>query len=102
MAQQNNRREEITASLATIAIGAAVGYGAYKLFDSFFGSEEPHQNHPNPNGKKPETIPFSMTTRHRFPRDSKIYVVNTTEECRYAMKELKSYVFFVLFLLNYW
>lgn len=95
MARQNRREENVAATFATVAIGAAVGYGAYKLFGSLFKSNEPHRNQPNPNGEKPETIPFSMTSPHRFPRDSKIYVVNTTDECRYAMKELKSCVFFL-------
>lgn len=88
--QKNERHIKSTA--ATIAIGAAVGYGAYKLFESFFGSNEPHANQPKGEGV-PKSIPFEIIAPHRFPKDLKIYVVETVEECQYAMRELQSYVF---------
>lgn len=71
------RRPDNPANAAEIALGIgatlAVGYGAYKLFDSLFGSSnEPHQE---------------ISTNK-----NKIHVVNTVEECRRFMREVKSYI----------
>ncbi|XP_055312171.1 exonuclease 3'-5' domain-containing protein 2-like [Sitodiplosis mosellana] len=84
----NNNRPSVAAAATTVAIGAAVGYGAYKLFESFFGSNEPQQNQPNRNDdqilyQRPQQI-----SRNQF---GEIYVVNTVEECRYSMRQLKTH-----------
>lgn len=55
------------------------------------------------NEVQPQSHPFQIDSRHQFPKESKIYVVNSIEECRYAMKLLKSYViirwFFRIFVV---
>jgi hypothetical protein len=130
---RRNQQDEAIATIATLAAGAAVGYGCYKVFKSIFGSEDTQQNRPinasrsQPTGSsfgpmlqsaaagyrlyqsiqssdnllaspnddysgetRPQVVPFRMYSPYSFPRESKIYVVNTVEECRYAMRELKS------------
>lgn len=81
---QNNPNDFLSAAFAGVAIGA-IGYGVYKLFG---GSNE--TNHANKRESKPASIRFRMNSQHSFPSDSKTYLVNTDEECRYAMRELKS------------
>lgn len=102
MSRRNKQDEEI-AKLAALTIGA-VGYGAYKLFESFVDSEKPQSNNAdNANSKKvpPKIISSPKTSTYQFPSDSKIYVVNTVEECRYAMKDLKLYAYFKEFLISF-
>lgn len=81
---QNHQNDLFGAALAGVAIGT-IGYGCYKLFG---GSKK--IKHANESEMKPVSIPFRMNSQHSFPRDSKTYLVNTIEECRYAMRELKS------------
>lgn len=89
-----NREDDTVGTVATVAIGAAVAFGAYKLFGSMFSSNNPQQEESRSIERKPQTIPFSPLTPYRFPTDSKIYVVTTPAECKYAMRELKLYVSF--------
>lgn len=93
---QRNQRDDIRSTVATVALGAAVGYGCYKLFEKLFNSNEPHStNSSNPSNLRvvqPRAIPFRSSLPRSFPKDSKIYVIDSIEECRYAMRELKSYV----------
>ncbi|XP_031632967.1 exonuclease 3'-5' domain-containing protein 2-like [Contarinia nasturtii] len=133
MAGRNrNAQDETIATIATLAAGAAVGYGCYKVFKSIFSSEDTQQNRPisssqsqpsrsssfgsmlqsaavayhsaqnsdnlsiQPNDDDdyethPQLVPFQRNSPYSFPKESKIYVVNTIEECRYAMRELKSH-----------
>lgn len=81
----NNRNnddngDDIAGNIAKLAIGAGLALGAGYTFYKLFGNNE----------TKPESIPFRMNSRHSFSRDSKTYLVNTIEECQYAMRELKS------------
>lgn len=72
MDRRNQDRPNAAQIAATVGIGAAVGYGVYKLFDSMFGSaNEPHQENRS---------------------SENIEVVNTVEQCRRSMREVKSYV----------
>lgn len=88
---RQNQRDDVAKTAATLALGAAVGYGCYKLFETFFNSNEPHtSNQPNVGVIQPRPIPFRSPLPHSFPRDSKIYLIDSMDECRYAMRELKS------------
>lgn len=92
----NNNKSSIAKTTATLAIGAAVGYGAYKLFESMFGSSEPEASHQmllNSDKRKdrtnyslePKSPPFSISQKD-------VHVVDTIEKLRYSLKPLKSYV----------
>lgn len=90
---QNNRRDDIAKTAATVALGAAVGYGCYKLFETMFISkEEPHttSNPSSDRAVQPRPIPFSSSFPASFPRDLKIYLIDTIEELRFAIREIKS------------
>lgn len=90
---QQNRRDDIAKTAATVALGAAVGYGCYKLFDTFFNSNErPHTATPsNHRGMvQPRPVPFRSTFPSSFPRDLKIYIIDSMDKCRYAMREINS------------
>lgn len=92
----NNNKSSIAKTTATLAVGAAVGYGAYKLFESVFGSSEPETSHRmllNSNRSEertnynlePKSPPFSLSQKD-------VHVVDTIEKLRYSLKPLKSYV----------
>lgn len=105
---RRNQKDDVTATVATVALGAAVGYGCYKLFETLFSSNEPHSSSSSNPGKVPRPIQFRSSLPRSSPRDSKIYVIDSIEEFRYAMRELKSYVNQILvalvsseFLLNH-
>lgn len=88
---QNNRRDDIAKSAATVALGAAVGYGCYKLFQLFNSKEEPHTSNPSNHGViQPRPIPFSSSFPPSFPKDLKIYLIDSMDEFRYAIREIKS------------
>lgn len=89
---QQNRRDNITKTAATVAIGAAVGYGCYKLFETFFNSnEEPHTSDvSNHRVAQPRPLPFRSSFPPSFPKNPKIYLIDDVEECRYAIREIKS------------
>lgn len=95
MSRRNKAEEEARAKLAALAIGA-VGYGAYKLFETVVDLGKSQANIENTaqqsNSKMvpPKIISVPNNYTHQFSRDSKIYLVNTVEECRYAMNDLKS------------
>lgn len=73
----NNRPNNMARTAATVAIGAAVGYGVYKLFESMFGSSESETNH-----------------RMLSDNNMEIYVVDTIDKLRNSLKKLKLYVEF--------
>lgn len=81
--KNNNRRP--TEIAAGVVIGAGAVYGAYKLFQSMFGTEEPHQN--------------QSLSRHQmtFLRDNNISVVNTIAQLDQELAKLQSYVFIRIF-----
>lgn len=89
-----NQRDDLKATAATVAIGAALGFGAYKLYETFFSANEPHSSNSTSNSgtKQPRSIKFRSSLPRSFPSDSKMYVIDNVEECRYAIRELKSYV----------
>lgn len=94
--QGNNNNRNVAATVAGVAVGAAAVYGAFKLFESMFGSEEPQQNrlHDNPM-KRPEQF-----YQNHFRRNQEVHVVNTVEECRYSMEQIKSLVENILIFLK--
>lgn len=88
---RQNQKDDVAKTVATVALGAAVGYGCYKLFGTLFNSNEPHTANPSNDGVvQPRPIAFRSSLPHSFPKDSKIYLIDSMDECRYAMKELKS------------
>lgn len=89
---KQNRRENITKTAATVALGAAVGYGCYKLFETFLNSnEEPHTSNPTEQRMiQPRPLPFCSSFPPSFPKDLKIYLIDDMEECRYAIRQIKS------------
>lgn len=94
-----NRRDDVPKVVATVALGAAVGYGCYKLFETFFSSNEPHQSNPttslNARMVQPRPISFQSSLPCSFPNNSKIYLIDSMDKCRYAMRELKSYAILI-------
>lgn len=90
----NNLRPSVVTTAATVGLGVAVGYGAYKLFESMFGSNEPHQNQSNGSNDDDSQMLFQrpqiIINRNRFGKNQEIHVVNTVNECRYAMRQLKT------------
>lgn len=93
--QGNNNRPSVAATAATVAIGAAVGYGAYKLFQSMFGAAEPQPSQSNidnfsyDDGTAPENF-FEKT----------ISVVKTVQELQDALEELALYVLLAIIHIN--
>lgn len=86
-----NQKDDIAKTVATAALGAAVGYGCYKLFETFFNSNTPHtSNQSNHRVIQPRPITFRSSLPHSFPRESKIYLIDSMDECQYAIRELKS------------
>lgn len=80
----NNNKPSLASTAATVAIGAAVGYGAYKMFQSMFSAAEPH---------KPDTAcvtSYETDLENFFEKN--ISVVKTAAELHDALEELKSYV----------
>ncbi|XP_055312174.1 exonuclease 3'-5' domain-containing protein 2-like isoform X2 [Sitodiplosis mosellana] len=77
----NNSNPSVATTAATVAIGAAVGYGAYKLFESMFGSNEPHQNQSNTVAQQ-QSPPYSFLQKD-------IFVIDAVEKFRYSFKQLK-------------
>lgn len=90
----NNNRPPLASTAATVAIGAAVGYGAYKLFQSMFGSAEPHKaDTRQPDGQPGWATAASYETDvENFFEKEYISVVETDAELHDALEELKSYV----------
>lgn len=83
----NNNRPSSASTAATAAIGAAVGYGAYKLFQSMFGSAEPHKSDTGASGMG--GVP-DVTADDFFEKN--ISVVATVPELHDALEELKLYM----------
>lgn len=80
--KNNNRRP--TEIAAGVVIGAGAVYGAYKLFQSMFGTEDPQPN---------KSLP-----RHQMYEDKCICCfVKTVDQLERALMELKSYVFQCVF-----
>lgn len=93
-----SNNNDIAATAATVAIGAAAVYGACKLFGSLFGSDEPPQQQRQPNNDRSayslesQMHSSSRPQMYKCQPNQDIYVVNTVEQCRYSIRELKSYV----------
>lgn len=93
----NNDDPNVGAVVATVAIGAAAVYGAFKLFGSMFDSNEPGQsNSVRIQGRPHQQLSLDSSMDrpqiYSFRRNQEIHLVNTVKECRYSMRELKSYV----------
>lgn len=85
----NNRRVSAAETAATLAIGAGVAFGAYKLFQSVFGSAEsqPHlQSNIGRDGTEEENF---------FNRD--ISVVSSIEQLHEALQTLRRFVLICIF-----
>lgn len=100
----NNNDPSTTGTAAGLVIAAGAAYGAYKLFQSMFGSSEPEVNHQMQfnSGIRYESIRFGASepqVNHQVRsssarRNDNIYIVDTTEKLNDALKRLKSYVKF--------
>lgn len=96
----SNKRENnltATATVAVVAAGVAVGYGVYRAVEWLFSSKpnQPYQNRPNQYREQlrlPVIRRPPPNTLHACIQNQVIHVVNTVEQCRYSMKQLKSYV----------
>lgn len=83
----------MASTAAKVGLGVAVGYGAFKLFESMFGSNEPHQNQSNRSNDNDSQMLFQrpqIINRNQFGKNQEIHVVNTVNECRYSMRQLKA------------
>ncbi|KAG4074793.1 hypothetical protein HA402_006432 [Bradysia odoriphaga] len=94
MARRNqaNENEDIARTLVGVAAGAAAAYGAYKMFNSFFGSGD-GQNEPAHTSSRHSLTsrPFPIRSHHQFPQNCKIVVAETQDECHDAIKLLQSH-----------
>ncbi|XP_037025207.1 exonuclease 3'-5' domain-containing protein 2-like isoform X2 [Bradysia coprophila] len=97
MARRNqaNESEDIARTLVGVAAGAAVAFGAYKLFNSVFGSDDgpvqyeaAHTSSRHSLTARPLPI---RSTHHQFPLNCKIVVAETQNECRDAINLLQSH-----------
>lgn len=90
----NRNRDNLNAveTAATVAIGAACAYGAYKLLGSFFGSSDPQ---PNQSSNAPTVYRQAQTYSDDSEDDSShqnLYVVDSLEKLRDPLKKLEAYV----------
>lgn len=94
MADDNNKR---VSTVATVAVAAGLGFGAYKLFQALTKNSESESNQEDQQCENRWTNLASSEHREssvvRNPfRNQEIRIINTILECNKAMRELKSYV----------
>lgn len=94
MADENNRR---VSTVATVAVAAGLGFGAYKLFQALTKNSESESNQEEQQCENRWSNLASCEhressfVRNQF-RNQEIRIIKTNLECHKAVRQLKSYV----------